>query len=482
MKDSKLITVLKQFSTRERTKWKEYIFSPYFNKNQKVRTLCAYLTTLAPAFPVESMHKTAIFQLIFEEEDYQERRLNNVISDLLQLTYDYMAQVQYKTHLTFQKNLLLEALLRRKMYDQVERNAHRYQQLQQQSKFRNFNFFLNEYHLYDKLDRFSLTKEKRGYDENLQLKNNTLDQYYFANKLRIACDMASRNIVVNAGYQCHFLTELITQIQEDKVEFLNIPAISVYFQTWLMLTENKEGHYFEVKSLLAIYMPIFPQGELRTLYNYALNYCVKKINLGQSEFYREIFDLYKVLLEQKIILRDGHLTQWSYINIVSAGIQLKEFDFTEELIYQYKDYLLPQEKNNVFTYSLATLYFEKGDYNSALRQLHNVEFTDAFYHMAAKIIQLKSYYTLEETEPLFALIEASKKYITRNRQLSDYQKKSNSNFLKLVAKLYNVKLKQDYLRKADLQKQLKQVATQLQEPIPIANKNWLKEALGELRF
>ena len=32
-----------------------------------------------------------------------------------------------------------------------------------------------------------------------------------------------------------------------------------------------------------------------------------------------------------------------------------------------------------------------------------------FYHVSAKIIQLKSYYELEETEPFFSLLEASRK-------------------------------------------------------------------------
>ncbi|MCB0589081.1 MAG: hypothetical protein KDD06_27580, partial [Phaeodactylibacter sp.] len=79
-------------------------------------------------------------------------------------------------------------------------------------------------------------------------------------------------------------------------------------------------------------------------------------------------------------------------------------------------------------------------YHQALQSLQGVEFSDAFYHMAAKIIQLKSYYELEETEPFFSLLEASRKYIRRNRQLSDYQKQSNSGFLKIAGKLKNLRL------------------------------------------
>ena len=44
--------------------------------------------------------------------------------------------------------------------------------------------------------------------------------------------------------------------------------------------------------------------------------------------------------------------------------------------------------------------------NSKLQQLQDVEFTDTSYHLGAKIIQLKSYFELEETEAFYSLIKA----------------------------------------------------------------------------
>lgn len=481
MRRSKLIEVLKTFSARERTKFKEYVFSPYFNKNKKVQALCVHVLHFSPNFEHQNLSKQLIYPLIFGETKYNELKINNIISDLLQLLYDFMAQQQYRQRKSLQKNFLLAELLDREIHSHVERNAKRYWQILDGSSFQNYEYYYDCYNLYDKKDKYSLTQGSRGYDENLQRKSNMLDLYFFCNKMRIACDMASRNIVVNAGYECHFLDDLIRHYENNDQAFQTVPALQVYYKVLQMLKEDEtHQHYYDLKALLGKNLSLFPQQELRILYNYALNYCVKQINYGQSHFYKEILELYKVLLAQKIIFKNGYLTEWSYINIIAAGMRLKEYDWTEQFIHSYKAYLLPEKQHNVYTYNLAAFHFSKSDYQQALRELHNVEFTDAFYHMAAKMIQLKSYFELDETEPFFALIEASKKYITRNRQLSDYQKLSYGNFLKIAYRIYNLHLKRGQIFSRQLAKLKTQIGEQLKNPAPLANKNWLEEVLGRI--
>lgn len=475
-----LVSLLKKLSTRERTKFQEYVDSPFFNKSEKIRQLSQVLLGFAPAFSPEKINKRAIYHTIYgKKAKYNELRLNNLISDLVQLLYDYLALLQLEVRETQKKALLLEALQDRGLYRQIPRQARRYQQLQERQAYRNQSFFWNAYLLHDELDRLSLSSGKRGYDVNLQLKNDMLDTFYTCSKLSIACDMTSRNTVVNAAYQCYFLEEIIAECKA-RPALREQPAIQVYFKTLDMLRQQDETtHYYELKALLDQHWQLFPARELRTLYHYILNYGVKKINSGQRHFYREIWELYKILLNKNILFREGYLTQWTYINIVTAGIRLKEFQWTENFINHYRSSLQPTEQLNVYTYNLAALYYAKRDYKSALQLLHDVEFTDAFYHLSAKIIQLKSYYDLGETEAFFSLAEATRIYLTRNRQLSEYQKRSNANFLKLATRLLQLRLKADTLPKVEKEQQIKRINQQLENK-NIANKGWLQEALQAL--
>lgn len=474
-----LVNLLKQLSTRERTKFQEYVESPFFNKNQKIKKLCKILLTFAPEFNSDQIDKASIYRAIYGKGPYEELRLNNLISDLVQLLYDYLSYLQLENKETEKKALLLEALQTRGLYEQIPRQAKRYQKILEGQPFRNQSYFWDAFLLHDELDQLSLTSGKRGYDINLQMKNDMLDTFYTCSKLSIACDMTSRNTVVNAGYQCYFLEEIIAEYQA-RPELLTQPVLQVYYKTLEMLRQQEQTeHYYQLKDLLNQHWSLFPAQELRTLYHYALNYGVKKINSGRREFYREILELYKILLSKRIIFKEGYLTQWTYINIVTAGIRLKEFNWTEEFIKQYRSSLHPSEEHNVYTYNLASLYYAREDYTSALQLLHDVEFTDAFYHLSAKIIQLKSYYDLQETEAFFSLAEATRIYITRNRQLSEYQKRSNANFLKLATRLLQLRLRSTVITREEKKQQTQRIHQQL-ESKNIANKGWLQEALSAI--
>ena len=479
MENTKLIHLLKTLSSRELFRFGEYVYSPFFNKNKKVIQLCELVLKHAPGYFHQSLEKQNTYQLIFGKNIYNELQLNNVISDLLQLLYDFIAQIHFEKEKIKQKEFLLKELaiaLEKDNSSHFEKTVRRYRQLQKQNPHRSFDFFEKEKILYDELDQYTQTKIKRQYDENLQLVNDNLDLSYFINKFRVACDMTSRNIVINANYKSHFLEEILKHFHETK-HLQNEPALKVYHKTLQMLQGNgEERFYFDLKKLLEEHFSIFPKSEIFTLYNYALNFSIQKINSGKDEFYQEILELYKVLLDKEIILHNNTLSQWTYKNIVTTAIRLKEFEWTEQFINEYKSIVPHDEQDNAYAYNLAVWYHAQNDFRNALFQLQGVEFTDTNYHLGAKIIQLKSYYELDEDEAFFALLEAFKKYILRSKDLSDYRKKANAHFLRIAKKVFQLKLKRD---KNFIQKK-KNVNKLLGELEPIANKGWLEECMAEL--
>lgn len=458
----------------------ELVFSPFFNKNEKTQRLYNWLQPFAPAYDNDRLDKMLAFQYVFgKASPYDELAINNVISDLLRLAYDFLAWQQYRLRPQLRQDLLLSELLEREMLEQVDRNVARFQQLQQKSNLRNADYYYSDYQLYDKLDRYAIG-QTRKYDESLQKKNDALDLFYIIEKLRTACDMVSRNTVVNAGYQCHFLEDILGYCRQNRLHLQSIPAVQVYLHTLQLLQEHQDEPYRQWKDMLDAAAHLFPADELRTLYNYGLNYCVKKINSGQTGYYRDILDLYRVLLEQKIIFKNGYLTQWSFINIATAGIRLKEFGWTAAFIEKYQHDLWPEDRHNVYHFSLASLYFEKKEFQHALKMLQAVAFNDAYYHLSAKIIQLKSYFELQETEPFFSLLEATRLYLSRNLQLSDYQKNSNVNFFKIAAKLYQFNIQASTLTQVVKEQRRAELSSLIAGTSPLANKDWLVQRLERL--
>ncbi|MCB0566680.1 MAG: hypothetical protein KDD01_20110 [Phaeodactylibacter sp.] len=480
MHNTSLIQLLTTLSTRERTRFGHYVHSPFFNRHEKVIVLYDWINGFAPVFEAEEMSRDAAWAAMYPNEPYNTTRLDNFISDLLQLLYGFLAYLQFEHQPVMERRLLICELLERDAEKHVQRNARRARQLLDRQAGRSFEYFLQQALLEQQLDQYELNRRQRRFTEHLQRENDALDLYYWCNKLRIACDMASRNAVIKAGYNCHFLQE-VRRIYEGSPNLKEQPALKCYYQALQMLEQpDEETHYHGLKILLQEQSKVVTADELRTLYHYTLNYCIRQINSGKGSYYAEVFQLYELMLERELLFVHGQLSEWSFKNIVTTGIRMEAYNWTERFINHYQPYLPAEGRPNAVDYNRAALYYARADYKNALLQLQDVEFTDTSYHLGAKIIQLKSYYELDEPEPFFALVEAFKKYLLRNREISDYRKKANASFLQLAKKIYELRIEAPGLRKETLTARLETIQREVNSVNAVANKNWLIEAISKV--
>lgn len=489
MHKTNCLKLLKKLTIAELRRFQEYVESPFFNKNERVKNLCALIYEAAPDFDDENLDKKVLFSKLFDHQSYSRLPINNVVSDLQQLLLDFLAYEELA--ITPDWNIIsqMQALQKHEMSQLIEQRARRYRQIQVKSTVENAEFFYQQSQFFDQLDKLFLNKQKRSYDENLQLRNDALDRFYQISKLQIACDMESRNTIMGTNYRWNsaqvadiskvFVPYNIAEIS-SKAEVADTRKVSatrgaeIYAKTLEMLENRKEErHYFELKTLLNEHFNIFPKSELAGIYSFALNYCVQKINFGKKEFDREILELYQTLLQRELIFKNGFLTQWTFRNIVTIGIRTNEFDWTEAFILNYQKRLLPEEKDNAVSYNLATLYFSKKEHQAALLELQKVYFTDNFYQIGAKTIQLKSYFELEETEAFLSLATAFNRYLRRHRQLSEYHQELNLNFVKMTKKIYLWLNSESRVGRKTFLKKGQELQMELLEIEKIANKDWL---------
>ncbi|MDX2069648.1 MAG: hypothetical protein SFV55_14565 [Haliscomenobacter sp.] len=475
MRKNRFLDLYQNFNAKERKQFVLYVHSVFFNQNKNLQALIQGIEQCVKT--KKTVDKREMYSLCFPQETFNELKYNNLISDLLYLLYDFLAQSRYNREKVLQKQLLIRTLLDQECLEPCVMHLERYTQLQETTSWQDSNYWYAAYQLQDLQDQHLMSQEKRAYTPHLQSRSDALDRFYQLEKIKIACDMASRSTAVKADYQCAFIDDIIHWYQNNPRELTRFPAFQLYLAAYNMFTYKDDQAYLQLKGLLETHLKLIPQQELRQLYTYVLNFAVLRINSGENQYYQEILLLYKLLLDEAIIFKNGTLTQWTFTNIITAGIRTRDYEWTERFIEDYQHYLTPDVHQNVYTYNLVNLYFEKKDYPSALRMLHNVEFTDAFYHLSAKLIQLKTYYLLAENEALLALINATRRFVQRNRQLSDYQKKSSLNFLHILQRLSQ--LQHVLMNVRDAGKFKKQLRNDLDTLQPLANKQWLEEVLEQ---
>ena len=130
------------------------------------------------------------------------------------------------------------------------------------------------------------------------------------------------------------------------------------------------------------------------------SYCIKKMNQGNAEFYREFLNLSKDLLKTDILLARGELNPWYFRNAVMASLRLNEYEWAEQFINDFENKLPTDFRQNAVSYNRALVYFYQKKYDKVIPLLQSVEYDDLVYNLSSKSILLAVYYELDADEAL----------------------------------------------------------------------------------
>jgi len=175
------------------------------------------------------------------------------------------------------------------------------------------------------------------------------------------------------------------------------------------------------------------------VYISALNYCIRKIRKGDRQYAEEALQLYMEAIEKQLLFENGKLSQWVYKNIVDLALGLKQYDWIEDFIYRYNQYLDEPFQENALYYNLANLYWHRRDFNQAMDFLNRIQFTEIYYAFGAREMLIKIYYELNEIEPLTSQLAAFSLYLKRNKSVSKNIKANYINFCAFMHKILRLK-------------------------------------------
>lgn len=90
MQNTRLVKLLKKFPQDDIKKFRDFVNSPFFNKNKKVIRLAEYILKFYPDFSQKDFEEEAVFKKLFPGEKYEYQKIKNLISDLLNLAFNYL--------------------------------------------------------------------------------------------------------------------------------------------------------------------------------------------------------------------------------------------------------------------------------------------------------------------------------------------------------------------------------------------------------
>ncbi|MEN0049972.1 MAG: hypothetical protein AAF806_23115 [Bacteroidota bacterium] len=481
MRQSRLVKRLENLDSRQKEQFSKFVNSPYFNQHDKTSKLLDLIYIALEKQKSSNLEREKIFQKLYPKEKYEEQRLHNVMSYLMRLYHRFLAVQRFEEQefeesvstleQAFNGNELEVFTNRSKLFEKTIKDH--------STPDKYYHHALFRYHTLRR--EYRVNNVKRSDEESGHQWSKALDDYYILEKLQQSCILRAHEMIMNTSYDFTLSDVIVNYVAENWDSYQNNPTIAAYYTVLRMLNDsNNDGHYQYLKDLLLKNSSKYSYYDLNELYNFASNYCILKINTGNVDFQKELFDIYKQTVKTETVLRNGKMTGWDYKNISTLGCHLGEFNWTYHFIESHKDKLLQSHQNNAYNYSLAYYYFTKKDYDKASSLLLQVQFTEMQYHMGGNLLLMRSYYELENLDALFSLLESMRIYAIRSKKMTTKEKRGYKNLLRFAKRLVAIKSEKIALTQKDFLKKINKLQEEINGTENIYAKSWLVAKCNDL--
>jgi len=219
------------------------------------------------------------------------------------------------------------------------------------------------------------------------------------------------------------------------------PLIQLYLLNIDLIEKDDDITYSALFKQLKKYIDTIPAEVLIPFYTNLTNYCTVQILKGRTEYYQNLFQIYQDMHVGNLLKRGDSIPIRFLKNVITAGCHVKAFDWANEILEHYIQYVKSNIRKSVFNYNKGIIMFNQQKYDKALNCLKEVSRIDNTHDIGLRIVILQCFY---ETDTYYELstqqsIESIKTYFINNKKLKEETKLAYTNFIKVFNLLYKFK-------------------------------------------
>jgi hypothetical protein len=476
LKSTKLIKLLKTFTETEIKKFRDFVKSPYHNKNQNIIKLYEAIVKFYPSYESDLLTEKYIYSKVFGSIQFDYFKIKNLTSDLYNLGLEFF-RLQPNNMTSFDRdyNLLVE-LRHRRLWGYHRKMVKAIEKQFSDITIKDDRFLYNNY-LLTMESHLSNVLEKPNSIERIQDEYESFYEYSVLNLLKFYSLMMHITKENKVNIDMKMFNEVITYIEKNPVS--SNPTIIAYKYIVLLSSSRKEEYYFLLKKH---YFDNFEKMSYEDAYYinmYIVGYATDMYNLNADyRFIQECFDLLKhAYLNDRVTL--GELLYPNFINYVKVFTRAGHTELARNFISELKVKLPGDQLENCLNFSNAFIAHKEGRLDEALKLAVKVKFPWFIMKIQSKVLLVQLNYELGNFEETRELIESFKKTLTKEGGISEDYKVSISGFLRLTITLINIAQETEKRKKEYEASRLLELVEGSQ-PNHFGIKFWLTEQTGRL--
>lgn len=425
MQESKYIKLLKTLSPSERKEFNKYFLALY-GKQQKIVAIHKYIQKFSKyQFVHPKLENNYVRQKVFNTEMYKGKGLSNPMSSLNVYLEEYLRWKKInKDAKGYEKDKLqLEIYQERRLDDlflsELENVKHKIKaaplDMWQHLKLAEVISLLHYSSLAPRLEKKKTTL--------LDFQNH-INRFFKNINTKITCELKQRKEILAVDKDANKIKEY----EEDE-----------FFSTYLLLLDLIEEKgvikFEEVKNKILKKLPLFSVIDQSIILIQLTNYCIKKTKSGALQYAWDLFELYKYMLKEKILIaEEGKLAHVQFNNMVDLGIKTDNLVWVKKFIRDYSNFIDPSHlKEDSIKIAKASLHFGKKEYGQVIQALNEVKFLDMDHAMRVRWLLLCSHFEVNNTSQTFKYFcDAYEIFFKRNDVVHPTTIEASLNLLKYI--------------------------------------------------
>lgn len=437
MKDTKIIQVLKAFSSDELKEFGYFVHSPFYNRIKNVSKLFDAIRKFHPDFSSRFINKEYLFNRITGGKPYNDDVMRNLCSDLFKLAEEFLTVKNFNRSGNYKRIHQLSGMRKRQPEKTVLKEYEKIVSSMENTENKDEAYYFDLFRLKNmRNDSFS-HKNVEIFQKNISGEISELAQYFiihmFDRYFQVNRFRASSKRRVNYG----FLSDTAKVLK--KYGYMESPLVRIYYEMFMIMVTMNEQHYYNLKKLQAEHFSLLNSYNKLILFQSLTSFFLHCERNGIKKFHRDRFELYRDYSQTGEFIHDNEIDDSLY-TAAAAAIIAGEYKWAEEFTEKYKKYVSQNMRQDAYYYNRAKILHARHRNEEALEFLARIIPTHHTIKAVVKVVELQVLYELKDYESIFHKLDAFRHFVMKNEEMSANMRDSLRNFYKLYSMLVEIKM------------------------------------------